>query len=70
MLVNTSPECTDISLRENKNQGQATRDRKILIFRILLLQSLTDAQPDTLIFQGYFFCIGHIKIGARYSVEA
>lgn len=68
MLVNTSLECTDISLRENKNQGQDTRDRKILIFRILLLQSLPDVQPDTLIFQG-LFCTGHTKIGARYSVE-
>lgn len=46
MLVNTALECTDIPHRENKNQCQAARDRKILIFRILLLQSLPDTHSD------------------------
>lgn len=67
MLVNTSLECTDIPHRENKNQCQAARDRKILIFRILLLQSLPDTQSDNLICQVIF--IYDAKIGARYSVE-
>lgn len=53
MLVDISFECTDIPLRENKNQGQTARDRKILIFRILLLQSVPDSQADTLICPGF-----------------
>lgn len=54
MLVNTSLECTGIPHWENKNQCQAARDRKILIFRILLLQSLSDTQSDNLICQVIF----------------